>query len=78
MDEGHLESPNYPDDYQPNKECVWKLSVPETYQVALKFESFEVNGYKQSVNLLQWYLHESPIHYILDLLSLWVPVLDRS
>jgi tolkin protein len=42
MDEGHLESPNYPDDYQANKECIWKLTVPETYQVALKFESFEV------------------------------------
>lgn len=26
---GHLESPNYPDDYQPNKLCIWKLSVPE-------------------------------------------------
>lgn len=43
MDEGHLQSPNYPDDYQPNKECIWKLTVTETYQVALKFESFEVN-----------------------------------
>ncbi|KDR10358.1 Dorsal-ventral patterning tolloid-like protein 1, partial [Zootermopsis nevadensis] len=49
MDEGHLESPNYPDDYQPNKECVWKLSVPETYQVALKFESFEVENHDNCV-----------------------------
>ena len=42
MGAGHLESPNYPEDYQANKECVWKISVPQDYQVALKFESFEV------------------------------------
>lgn len=40
---GHLESPNYPDDYRPSKECVWRLTVPENYQVALKFQSFEVS-----------------------------------
>ncbi|XP_061711471.1 bone morphogenetic protein 1 [Cydia pomonella] len=42
---GHLESPNYPDDYQPNKLCIWKLSVPEDYQVALRFHSFEVENH---------------------------------
>ncbi|KAG8221973.1 hypothetical protein J437_LFUL014476, partial [Ladona fulva] len=41
MESGHLESPNYPDDYQPSKECVWKITVPVNYQVALKFQSFE-------------------------------------
>lgn len=40
---GHLESPNYPDDYQPSKECIWRLTVPENFQVALKFQSFEVS-----------------------------------
>nr|AHH80651.1 tolloid [Antheraea pernyi] len=42
---GHLESPNYPDDYQPNKLCIWKLSVPPNYQVALRFHSFEVENH---------------------------------
>ncbi|RVE47431.1 hypothetical protein evm_007941 [Chilo suppressalis] len=42
---GHLESPNYPDDYQPNKQCVWSLSVPPEYQVALRFHSFEVENH---------------------------------
>ncbi|XP_045765857.1 tolloid-like protein 1 isoform X1 [Maniola jurtina] len=42
---GHLESPNYPDDYQPNKLCIWKLSVPLDYQVALRFHSFEVENH---------------------------------
>jgi hypothetical protein len=46
---GHLESPNYPDDYQPNKECIWKLSVPQGYQVALKFQSFEVENHDNCV-----------------------------
>lgn len=32
---GHLESPNYPDDYQPNKLCIWKLSVPEVSEETL-------------------------------------------
>ncbi|KAJ4427739.1 hypothetical protein ANN_25392, partial [Periplaneta americana] len=49
MGEGHLESPNYPEDYQANKECVWKLSVPQDYQVALKFESFEVENHDSCV-----------------------------
>nr|XP_046480526.1 bone morphogenetic protein 1 isoform X1 [Neodiprion pinetum] len=46
---GHLESPNYPEDYQSSKECVWKLSVPHDYQVALKFQSFEVENHDNCV-----------------------------
>ncbi|XP_059056661.1 tolloid-like protein 1 [Achroia grisella] len=42
---GHLESPNYPDDYQPNKLCIWRLTVPQDYQVALRFHSFEVENH---------------------------------
>ena len=41
MESGQLESPNYPEDYQPNKECIWRVSVPVGFQVALKFQSFE-------------------------------------
>jgi len=44
-EQGHLESPNFPDDYLPNKECVWKLTAPEGYQVGLKFNVFEVYFY---------------------------------
>lgn len=44
-EQGHLESPNFPDDYLPNKECVWKLTAPEGYQVGLKFNVFEVYNY---------------------------------
>jgi len=41
---GHLESPNFPEDYQPGKECTWNLKVPEGYQIALKFQTFEVSN----------------------------------
>jgi hypothetical protein len=43
MDKGHLESPNFPEDYPALKECVWRITVPEGFQVALKFQSFEVS-----------------------------------
>ncbi|XP_017846556.1 dorsal-ventral patterning protein tolloid isoform X3 [Drosophila busckii] len=47
--EGRLESPNYPLDYLPNKECLWKISVPKGFQVALKFQSFEVENHDSCV-----------------------------
>lgn len=46
---GRIESPNYPLDYLPNKECVWRITVPEEYQVALKFQSFEVENHDNCV-----------------------------
>ena len=42
---GNLESPNFPDDYLPNKECVWRLTAPQDYQVALVFQTFEVENH---------------------------------
>lgn len=48
MDKGHLESPNFPEDYPALKECVWRITVPESFQVALKFQSFEVSFKKMS------------------------------
>ena len=44
MENSKLESPNYPEDYQPKKECIWRITVPEGFQVALKFQSFEVSS----------------------------------
>lgn len=46
---GHLESPNYPEEYQSSKECVWRLSVPQDYQVALKFQAFEIENHDSCV-----------------------------
>lgn len=49
MEQGHLESPNYPDDYRSNKECIWKITVPIGYQVALRFHSFEIENHDDCV-----------------------------
>ncbi|GFQ71232.1 tolloid-like protein 2, partial [Trichonephila clavata] len=40
--EGTIQSPNYPDEYRANKECIWKISVAPGSQVALTFQAFEV------------------------------------
>ncbi|KAI6073610.1 Metalloendopeptidase [Aix galericulata] len=45
-DNGHIQSPNYPDDYQPSKVCVWKITVSEGFHVGLTFQSFEVGAPK--------------------------------
>lgn len=41
-DSGQIQSPNYPDDYRPSKECVWRIAVSEGYNVGLSFQGFEV------------------------------------
>ncbi len=41
-DSGQIESPNYPDDYRPNKVCMWNIIVPQGFHVGLVFQSFEV------------------------------------
>ncbi|MBN3324354.1 TLL2 protein, partial [Atractosteus spatula] len=41
-DAGQIQSPNYPDDYRPSKECVWKVTVTEGYHVGLAFQAFEI------------------------------------
>lgn len=48
-EQGQLTSPNYPDDYKPNKECVWKITVPEEFSVAVKFQSFEIENHDNCV-----------------------------
>lgn len=63
--EGHLESPNFPDEYQPNKECIWKITVPKDYQVALRFQSFEVENHDgcvyDYVEVKDGLINDSPI-----------------
>ncbi|BFZ17237.1 hypothetical protein BsWGS_20276 [Bradybaena similaris] len=48
-EEGFLTSPNYPDDYRPQKKCVWRITVGEEFTVALKFQSFEIENHKDCV-----------------------------
>ena len=49
-EQGFFSSPNYPDDYRPNKDCVWRIEVPEGFTVAVEFQSFEV---KSSSNVIR-------------------------
>nr|XP_030871259.2 tolloid-like protein 2 [Gorilla gorilla gorilla] len=41
-DAGQIQSPNYPDDYRPSKECVWRITVSEGFHVGLTFQAFEI------------------------------------
>ncbi|XP_044861504.1 bone morphogenetic protein 1 isoform X4 [Mauremys mutica] len=41
-DNGHIQSPNYPDEYRPNKVCTWKITISEGFHVGLTFQSFEI------------------------------------
>ncbi|KAK9878934.1 hypothetical protein WA026_003756 [Henosepilachna vigintioctopunctata] len=63
--EGHLESPNFPDEYQPNKECIWRITVPKNHQVALRFQSFEVENHDgcvyDYVEIRDGHSQESPL-----------------
>lgn len=45
QDSGLIQSPNYPDDYQSNKACVWRITVEEGFNVGLSFQSFEVKTF---------------------------------
>ncbi|CAL8321576.1 unnamed protein product [Lota lota] len=44
-DTGQIQSPNYPDDYQSNKDCVWIITVAQEFHVGLSFQSFEIENH---------------------------------
>lgn len=45
-----IESPNYPLFYSSNKKCIWRITVPENYQVALEFHSFDLETHPNCVH----------------------------
>ncbi|XP_036324703.1 dorsal-ventral patterning protein tolloid [Rhagoletis pomonella] len=40
-----IDSPNYPLEYLADRECIWRITVPDNHQVALKFQSFELENH---------------------------------
>ncbi|XP_037806363.1 dorsal-ventral patterning protein tolloid [Lucilia sericata] len=44
-----IDSPNYPLEYFPDKECIWRITVPDNHQVALKFQSFELENHDNCI-----------------------------
>ena len=47
---GQLTTPNHPNNYPNNKNCIWKITVPDNAQVSLKFHVFKVRT--KIVNLI--------------------------
>ncbi|XP_013067334.2 tolloid-like protein 1 isoform X2 [Biomphalaria glabrata] len=43
-EEGIISSPNYPDHYVPERVCVWQITVPIEFTVALKFQTFDIEN----------------------------------
>uniref|UniRef100_A0A671XF34 Cubilin n=1 Tax=Sparus aurata TaxID=8175 RepID=A0A671XF34_SPAAU len=48
---GSFSSPNYPDYYPNNRDCVFKITVQINMQIMLNFTSFELEGGSPSCNL---------------------------
>lgn len=44
---GRIESPNYPAQYPPHKECIWLLSVPAGDQVVIQFDAFDLESHSE-------------------------------
>lgn len=42
---GELSSPNYPDNYPSNRECVYKIIVEVNMQIMLNITDFELEGF---------------------------------
>ncbi|BHF63126.1 Bone morphoproteintic protein 1 [Sparganum proliferum] len=41
-DKGNISSPDYPNNYPPNSNCIWRIEVPVGFSVLLTFESFDL------------------------------------
>ncbi|KAM3936824.1 tolloid-like protein 1 [Leptodactylus fuscus] len=41
-DFGQIQSPDYPEEYPPSVECIWKIIVPENHNVGLIFQTFQI------------------------------------
>ncbi|KAG9485101.1 hypothetical protein GDO78_008281 [Eleutherodactylus coqui] len=44
-DIGQIQSPNYPDDYRPDRQCEWIITVSEGFVVGLSFQTFEFEAH---------------------------------
>jgi hypothetical protein len=51
---GYIRSPNYPEKYLKNKECIWIIEAQNKYLITLSFDSFELeNSYKCTNDYLE-------------------------
>lgn len=49
--DGYITSPNWPNEYPTNKQCVWKIDAPAHHKISLKFEKFELEGNEVTLSL---------------------------
>lgn len=42
--DGFISSPNYPNSYPTNKQCVWQIVAPPQHRISIHFEKFELEG----------------------------------
>ena len=47
---GSIRSPNYPDSYPNNKECIWVIEAKNKYLVTLSFSSFQLENSSKCSN----------------------------
>lgn len=45
---GAIESPNYPNNYSPELNCMWVIQAPLGNRLNISFESFVLEGYTYS------------------------------
>lgn len=71
-DSGQIQSPNYPDDYQSNKACVWKITVAEGFSVGLSFQAFEVRVAKSHSSAKPHHV-PGPLYFLSIVNFTWKP-----
>ena len=42
--DGEITTPNWPNDYPNNKQCIWKIVAPSRHKITIQFEKFELEG----------------------------------
>ena len=52
LHENKLTSPNYPDVYEPNTVCIWKITTDKGYYISLDFERIDVSKQTYSNGLM--------------------------
>ncbi|VEL08954.1 unnamed protein product [Protopolystoma xenopodis] len=68
QEQGTITSPSNPEFYGPNRECIWKIIVPEGFSVALTFHSFQVSQNQMGLDPVSKALHlHSRLHRPLEI-----------
>ncbi|PIK44515.1 bone morphogenic protein 1 [Apostichopus japonicus] len=42
--QGNISTPQYPNMYPRDKNCIWKISAPSSYHISLQFRDFQLEG----------------------------------